>query len=396
MPYYDEGSINETLLTAVKEVGRVGVEAKQLHDEVRARVKAVEASTTDVQNRIDGIETAMNRAGHSVASAGAPSAEAKAHAAAFDSFLRKGSTHGLAAISETKTLMVSSDQDGGYLAPAELSAKIIARVSEISPIRRIASVVNTGAPQVEHIVDNDDLDAVWVSETDARPAGRTPKLGKKVISVHELLASPAATTQFLEDSVWDVDAWLARKASTKFAQTEGRAFLTGTGKGMPRGMLTYPSAPGTQDNGWYVTQLPSGSASGFAPDGLLTATYAIKSAYRANASWLMSRAVALEVRKLKDSDGNYLWQRGLQQGQPDLLLGYPINECEDMPAVATGSLSIAFGDFNAGYEIVDRIGISVTRDPFSVKPLVQFDTRKRVGGDVINCEAFVLIRTGVA
>jgi HK97 family phage major capsid protein len=142
---------------------------------------------------------------------------------------------------------------------------------------------------------------------------------------------------------------------------------------------------------------PSTNASGFKadPDGgdaLIDLTYTLNPAYRANARWVMNRATVAIVRKMKDSNGHYIWQPGLQAGQPAMILGYPTTEAEDMSDVAANAFPIAFGDFREGYTIVERQGIRVLRDPFSAKPFVQFYTTKRVGGDVTNFDAIKLFK----
>ena len=107
---------------------------------------------------------------------------------------------------------------------------------------------------------------------------------------------------------------------------------------------------------------------------------------------MLNRNVQAEIRKFKDADGNYLWQPGLQAGQPASLLGYPVSESEDMPDIAADSLSIAFADFRHAYLIVDRLGVRVLRDPYTAKPYVLFYTTKRVGGGIQNFEAIKLMK----
>ena len=144
----------------------------------------------------------------------------------------------------------------------------------------------------------------------------------------------------------------------------------------------------------------SGSTSGFpaltggADDAapLFDLIYSLKAAYRQDAVWLMNKATVNVVRKMRDDTDQFLWTPGLEAGQPDRLLGYSILEAEDMPDVASDSFSIAFGDFGAAYTILDRIGQRVLRDPFTAKPFVLFDFTRRVGGAVVNSEAYKLMK----
>jgi HK97 family phage major capsid protein len=129
-------------------------------------------------------------------------------------------------------------------------------------------------------------------------------------------------------------------------------------------------------------------------DHLLDLIMAFKSVHLNNANWVTRRTVIAKIRKFKEATTNaYMWQPGLQAGQPSTLLGFPVVMAEDMPALATGSLSMALGNFQA-YQIVDRLGIRVLRDPFTEKPYVKFYTTKRTGGGVLDFEAIKFIKFG--
>jgi HK97 family phage major capsid protein len=137
-------------------------------------------------------------------------------------------------------------------------------------------------------------------------------------------------------------------------------------------------------------QVPSGNATLLTDNGLVTMTFSIKDKYLANANWLMKRGTVGSVMLFKDLNGQYMWRPGLEAGKPSVLLGYNVRRADDMPTVAAGTLPVAFGDFRAGYTVVDRLGIRTLRDPYSSKPFVEFYTRQRVGGDVVDFEAFAL------
>ena len=309
----------------------------------------------------------------------------------FKEYMRKGDGMGPA---HEKALSVGIDPDGGYLVDPDTSGRIVKKVFETSPMRSIASQQTIGTDALEGVYDLDEADAGWVGETQARPETDTPKIQKWRIPTHELYANPYATQKLLDDSMVNLEQWLADKVADKFSRKENEAFVNGDGVGKPRGFLTYPAGtdiPGT------IEQILSGVDGGFASDGtggdvLIDTVYSLKQAYRSGANWTMPRAVTKEVRKLKDADGVYLWQPGIAAGQPSTLLGYSIVEFEDMPELATGSLSIGFGNFQEAYQIVDRNGVRVLRDPYSAKPYIQFYTVKRTGGDVLNFEAVKLIK----
>lgn len=314
-----------------------------------------------------------------------------AYKSAFDTFLRKGDE--IIGADEKKALSVGTDPDGGYVVHPDMSGAIVTKVFETSPMRAYASIQVISTDALEGLYDLEEAASGWVGETDARSETGTPQLGKWRIPVHELYAKPKATQKILDDAEINMEAWLAMKVSEKFARDEAAAFVSGSGVNKPRGFLTYgdgTTLPGT------IERINTGANGAFAsaPNGgdvLIDALYGLKAQYRANATWFMNRATTKLARKLKDSDGAYLWSPGIAAGQPASLLGYPIAAFEDMPNPATGSLSIAVGDMRAAYQIVDRVGIRTLRDPYSAKPYVEFYTTKRVGGDVINFEAIKLI-----
>jgi HK97 family phage major capsid protein len=310
---------------------------------------------------------------------------------AFDTFLRKGEE--LMGPDERKALSVGTDPDGGYVVNPDLSGRIVMKVFETSPMRAYASIQVISSDALEGLFDLNEASSGWVGETDSRAETNTPQLGKWRIPAHELYAKPKATQKLLDDASINMEAWLASKVAEKFARDEANAFVVGNGVNKPRGFLTFPSGttlPGT------IERFDTGVNGAFAaaPNGgdvLINALYGLKQQYRANATWFMNRATLKLTRKLKDSDGAYLWSPGIAAGQPASLLGYPVASFEDMPDPATDSLSIAVGDMREAYQIVDRLGIRTLRDPYSAKPYVEFYTTKRVGGDVVNFEAIKLI-----
>jgi HK97 family phage major capsid protein len=317
----------------------------------------------------------------------------QSYRAGFREFMRKGD---LMSLDAQKALSVGSDPDGGYTVEPDTNGRIVQKIFETSPMRQVASVQTIGTDSLEGLFDLNEASAGWVSETGARSATATPELGKWRIPVYELYANPAATQKILDDSMVDIESWLAGKVADKFSRTENAAFVVGDGIGKPRGFTTYGSGttlPGT------IEQIPTSVNGGFATNGtggdpLITTIYSLKQAYRSGARWFMPKAVTAAVRKIKDSNGMYIWQPGIAANAPATLLGFPILEMEDMPTLGTGSLSMAFGNMGEAYQIVDRQGIRVLRDPYTNKPYVQFYTVKRVGGDVINFEAIKLVRFG--
>ena len=190
------------------------------------------------------------------------------------------------------------------------------------------------------------------------------------------------------DSVIDIESWLSGKIADIFSRKESTAFISGNGVGQPRGILTY--AAGTS---WGQVQQVGTIVSGdITADSLIKLYYSLKDAHMKRASFLMHRTVVQSIRLLKEATTNqYLWQPGLAAGAPDTLMGVPVNMAADMPLASAGSLSVAVGDFKAAYQIVDRHGIRILRDPFTEKPFVKFYATARVGGDVVNFDAVKLL-----
>lgn len=308
-----------------------------------------------------------------------------------NSYLRKGEA-GMT-MDQQKALSVGSDPDGGFLVDPDTSGRMVSKIFETSAMRSVASVQTIGTDALEGTYDLDEASAGWVGETDARAETDTPKISKWRIPVHELYAKPTATQKLLDDSSTNVEAWLAGKVGDKMGRIENNAFILGDGVGKPRGILTYPDGTTLPST---IQRTNSGASGTFVadPNGgdvFINTAHTMKSALRAGARWAMNRSTLASVRLLKDGDGNYLWQAGLQAGQPSSLIGYSVLEFEDMPDLGAGSLSIAFANFGDAYQIVDRQGIRVLRDPYSNKPFIEFYTVKRTGGDVINFDAIKLI-----
>ena len=372
--------------------------AQKVADEAALAAKRSARVVTDEKgNAVDMDAKALDWARNAASKRGErvdafTAADLDGYKTAFRRFMQKGEQ--LLDNVEMKALSVGSDPDGGYVVTPDTSGRIVSKVFETSAMRAYASVQVIGTDALEGLFDLDEAGAAWVAETAARPETNTPKLGQWRIPVHEMSAFPFATQKLLDDANINMEAWLADKVADKFARTENAAFVAGDGVGKPRGFLTYTAGttlPGT------IEQIPTGVSGAFAaaPNGgdvLIDALMGLKAQYRANATWFMNRATTSLTRKLKDSDGAYLWSPGIAAGQPASLLGYPVASFEDMPNPAASSLSIAVGDMRAAYQIVDRVGIRVLRDPFTSKPFVGFYSTKRVGGDVVNFEAIKLIR----
>lgn len=315
-----------------------------------------------------------------------------AKSAFVDGYLRRGSEV------ELKSFSGVAAADGGYAVPKEIDEIIDATLKGISPIRAIANVVRVGSAGYRKLVTQNGVTSGWASETATRPETATPTFNEIVPSFGELYANPAATQAMLDDAAFDVEGWLAGEIATEFAKAEGAAFVNGNGTNKPRGFLTAPTAvssDGTRPFGT-LQYIASGAAGAFVAsnpqDRLVELMHALRAPYRQGASWVMNASTLATIRKFKTTDGAFIWQPGMAAGQPDTLLGYPVVEAEDMPDIAANSLSIAFGNFKAGYLIAERTETNILRDPYSNKPYVHFYATKRLGGAVTNSEAIKVMK----
>lgn len=310
--------------------------------------------------------------------------------AAFNSFMRKNER--MLSAEEVKTLSAGSDPDGGYFVTPDLSGRIVTKVYETSPMRQVASQQTISTDSLEGIEDLDEAGAAYAGEQNVSGNADTPQVGKWKIQVYWIDTEPKATQQLLDDAAVDIEGWLAGKVADKFARFENAEFVAGA-TGKIRGLTSYTTAADSGSGvAWgQIGHVVSGKNGAFADsnpaDKIHDLVGLVKAAYLGNSRFMTRRSVVTAIRKFKDGLGNYLWQPSLTLGTPETIAGFPVVRAEDMPALTTGSLSLAFGDFGAAYQIVDRQGIRVLRDPYTSKPFVKFYTTKRVGGGVVNFEA---------
>ena len=378
---------NDTRLAEIE--GRLGTDV--LTEEKLARI---DAALDTARTRIDRLTLDGRRA---PLGAGNPARDAAAteHKAAFDLYVRAGESGGLKRL-EAKALSAGSGPDGGYLVPETIERDVLTRLARLSPIRALATVRTISGGQYKRAVSVTEAVSGWVAEAAPRPQTDAPTLSELSFPAMELYAMPAATQTLLDDAIVDIDAWLADKVETAFAEQEGTAFVTGNGLSRPRGFLSYDTVANAA---WVPGKLgfvATGAAGAFPAanpaDVLFDLIYALRAGYRQNAGFVLNRRLQSTIRKMKDADGNYLWQPPQGADRSATLLGFPVTEAEAMPDASAGSLSLAFGDFRRGYLVVDRAGLRVLRDPYSAKPYVLFYTTKRVGGGVQDFDAIKLLK----
>ena len=340
------------------------------YEAVNQQLTKAQAEQKNLEERVNSFETMMKRP-----TSGAKTEEVDVAIKSFDKFLRKGkeSLDDL----ELKALSVSNDTSGGFLAPEEYVRELIKTITEVSPVRTVARIRSTAQKSIKMPSRTATFTAQWVAEnaTRSETTGYTTNLEE--IPTHEVYALQDISEQELEDSVFDLESEMRQEFATQFAKAEGESFITGNSVGKPEGILTNSDVASTN----------SGASGALTGDGLIQLVHDIKTDYGRNGSFMFNRSTLAAIRKLKDSAGQYVFQAGmmLTAGVPNTILGYPYLEAPDMPDVSAGTKPVVFGDFRRGYLIVDRVALSVLRDPFTqaTSGNVRYYARRRVGGQVI-------------
>ena len=315
-------------------------------------------------------------------------------------FARKG-VEGLRA--KAADVQISVDAQGGFALPTEVASNIIQLQHESSPIRQLVGGISTSTTDYSQLVSIGGSASGWVGETAARPNTGSPELAKISAVFGEVYASPKAYQHVLEDSFFNVEAWLAGEVAREFSEQENSAFLTGNGTNKPVGILNgldttaaYIAGDATRAFGKYQV-IKSGQATslGATSDAVINLLRSVvlntKTGYLGNAKWMMSRATHNVLVDLKTTDGEYFLQRDITVAAAGRIFGYEIVINEDMAEIGAGNMPIVFGDFAAGYQVVDRVGVSMLRDPYSAHGAISFYTRKRVGSMLLNTEALKVV-----
>ena len=358
----------DDLTAATQAVEELRSASEQFRTQTDQRITTEIRGVTD---RLAAVETRLNRPGTGQEQRDEPSAETRA----FGTYLRMGDR---APADEVRALTVSSDPQGGYLAPAELSTEFIRDLTLFSPVRTVASVRTTGAPSVIYPKRTSITNAKWKGEGQAQEASE-PGFGQAEIVVKEVNTFVDVSNQLLADSAGQAEQEVRLALAEDFGQKEGAAFVNGDGALQPEGFMVNAT----------IGSFLNGHATNLSADALIGLLYSLPAPYRNAGSWAMNGTTLATVRKLKDGQGNYLWQPSYQAGQPETLLGRPVVEMLDMPDVASGAFPIIYGDFS-GYRIVDRVALSILVNPYllATNGMTRIHATRRVGGGVIQPAKF--------
>lgn len=361
--------------------------------QAEAKAKQLEETNKQTEALMAQVEAKLGRPGNREAGASLKTRVNEWGRAVFNAFahgMPNLSEEGRKAISDTvaecKALSITPDSAGGYLAPVEFVQEITKAETLLSPVRSLVRIRSTANKLVQIPKRTGQFSAKRVGEKQAR--NETPGLayGLDELNLPEMIAIIDISNQMLEDSAFDMEGEIRGEASEQFAVREGYEFVQGGGGSVNEmeGILVNSDIGFTNSGSATTIADATGQA-----DGLLALKYAIKTAYARNANWVLNRTTLGSVRKLKDTNKQYIWMPGLQNGAPNTIDGDPYVECPDMPNEGAGLFPIAYGDFKRAYTMADRIAMEMLRDPYTQADSgnIRFWLRKRVGGKVILAEA---------
>lgn len=321
------------------------------------------------------------------------------NAAEFRSFIRTG-----AIPAEQRDMSVGTDAAGGYAVETHVHKMIRDQLLDISPMRRVCRVESAKTGDFKINVGVRGLASGWVGELATRPVTASPVLAQVSPPMGEIYANTKISQHLIDDANFDVVDYVIRHMADEFALQEGGAFIFGDSVDKPQGFLT--ATLSTNDDAsrtfgqlqYRATGVDGGFAATDPQDQLIDLMTDLRPSYRQGpgVAWVMNALTASVVRKMKDSEGRFIWADSLQAGQPARLLGYPVVLAEDMPDIGSDSLSVAFGNWQRGYSIVDRLDTRVLRDPYTDKPNVLIYGTKRVGGSITDSDAIKILKFGLA
>lgn len=392
------------------------VALQQAHNEFKATIETnigAKADSAEVTAKLEAIndtmstlEASLNDHAMKLAAANlsaqnvAPSDPE--YSSTFASFMRSGSRddEGKLTAEQKKGPRAAMSEgvpaDGGLLTPIEWDRTISGRLKLITPMRQESTVISISKAGFTKLFTDRTIGSGWVGETASRPATATPQFSALTFGLGQLYANAAASQDVLDDAEIALDSWLLGEIDTEFARQEGIAYVAGDGTNKPFGFLQYVTGGGaaTRHPWGAIEVVTSGHATQVTADKIVDTIYKLPAVYTPNAKFFTNRTSLGAVRKLKDGQGNYLWQPTFVAGQPSTLAGYPVVDMPDMPNIAADALAVAFGDMRETYLIVDRIGFRVLRDPYTNKPYICFYCTKRVGGGVKNPDSMKVIKIG--
>lgn len=281
-------------------------------------------------------------------------------------------------------LQEGADSEGGYLVPDEFERTLVKALEEENIFRKLAKIIQTSSGDRKIPVVTTHGSAAWLDEEEQLTES-DEVFGQTSLSAHKLGTFIKVSDELLNDSVFDLESYISTEFARRIGSKEEEAFFTGDGSGKPTGIF---AASGGADVG-----VTAAAAAALTADELIDLFYSLRSPYRKKAVWVMNDSTVKAIRKLKDGNGQYLWQPALTAGTPDTILNRPVYTSSYVPAIAAGAKTIAFGDFSY-YWIADRQGRSFKRlnELFATTGQVGFMATQRVDGKLILSEAVKVLQ----
>ena len=282
-----------------------------------------------------------------------------------------------------------TDPEGGYLVPDEFEHTLVEALEEENIFRKIAHIIKTDSGERKIPIVAAKGSASWIDE-EGPYVESDDEFGQVSIGAYKLGTTIKISEELINDSVFDLESYVSKEFARRIGNREEDAFFNGDGSGKPTGILA-PQVSG-KDVGAQVG-VTAASATAITADEVIDLFYSLNAPYRKNSVWVMNDSTIKAVRKLKDGNGNYIWQSSLVAGAPDTLLGRPVMTSSYMPAIAAGKKVIAFGDFSY-YWIADRQGRSFKRlnELYAATGQVGYIASQRVDGKLILPEAIKVLQ----
>ena len=393
---------------ALQEVGKLFHDFKAInekkHESSEARAKELEEVMRKINSRMDEVETALSRPARAAKEVESEM-EQELHGKqdrAFRTYLRDGArglspdeakalqTRVVIEASGKKALATDNLTTGGYFMPMNMSNEVAELLVEYDPIRQIADVesISEGDTWTGLKEGTTLFSSSWVAERGSRAETTAGTFEEDKIPTHEQYANPFVTQKQIDDPKFNIQAYAAKKIAEVFGVAEGLAFVSGSGVTRPLGFTS--TLPGTTS----VETVTGGVSATIDTDDMLSLIAELPEAYARNAAFLMRRATKFVLRKLKDGNGQYLWQPSLQIGTPPSFDGIPVYESPNVAAVGASAKAVILADWKKFYKIIDRQGMRTVPDPFTNKPYVELYTTRRVGGQVRLPEAGKILTCG--
>ena len=278
----------------------------------------------------------------------------------------------------SNVLQEGIDPQGGYLVPDEYDKRLIDILTEENVMRTLGTNITTSGEHKINIAATKSA-AAWIEEGGTLTFGDAT-FDQIILDAHKLHVAIKVTEELLYDNAFNLENYILTQFGKALSNAEEDAFINGTGVGQPLGILA--------ETGGAQVGVTTASSTKVTVDDIINLVYSLKRPYRKNAAFLANDVCVAELRKLKDNNGQYLWQPSLQAGEPDRVLGYKVYTSPYFPVPTAGGTAVAFGDFSY-YNIGDRgtRSFAELKELFAGNGMIGFVAKERVDGKLILPEA---------